>query len=116
MNNKKVIILFLYVAFMIINSVVTFSFESQLWKYDKYVHFFEFFILGILIINIFLSNINLKQFMLLLLLILVIGMMDEGIQFMVPGRIPDINDFYYDVFGGFSGMLLLYALKDKLNG
>ena len=54
--------------------------------------------------------------MLLLLLLLVIAMMDEGVQFMIPGRIPDINDLYYDVLGGFSGMLLLYALKDKLNG
>ena len=116
MNNKKVIILFVYVAFMIINSVATFSFESQLWKYDKYRHFIEFFVLGILIINIFLSNLNLKKFILLLLLVLVIGIMDEGIQFVIPGRIPDINDFYYDVFGGLSGMLLLYALKDKLNG
>ena len=116
MNNRKVIILFVYVAFMIINSALTFSFESQLWKYDKYVHFIEFFILGILIINIFLSNLNFKQFMLFLLLILVIAMMDEGIQFMIPGRIPDLNDLYYDVLGGFSGMILLYLLKDKLNG
>ena len=116
MNNKKVIILLVYVAFMIINSVVTFSFENQLWKYDKYIHFIEFFILGILIINIFLSKLNLKKFILLLLLITIIGALDEGIQFLIPERIPDINDLYYDVLGGFSGMLLLYVLKDKLNG
>ena len=116
MNNKKVIILLIYVLFMIINSVVTFSFESQLWKYDKYVHFIEFFILGILIINIFLSKLDLKLFAVLLLLVACIGLIDEGIQFLIPGRIPDIKDFYYDIFGGSFGMLLLYLFNDKING
>ena len=54
--------------------------------------------------------------MLLLLLVLAIAMMDEGVQFIIPGRIPDMNDLYYDVLGGFSGIILLYLLKDKLNG
>ena len=108
MNNKKVIILFVYVAFMIINSAVTFSFESQLWKYDKYVHFIEFFILGILIINIFIPNLSFKLFASLLILIFFIAAFDECLQFFIPRRYPDINDFLFDILGGFSGMSLLY--------
>ena len=44
MKNKKVVMLFAYIALMIIISVITFSIDNRLWRYDKYVHFFEFFI------------------------------------------------------------------------
>ena len=116
MNNKKVIILLVYIMLIVVISVVTFSVENQLWRYDKYVHFFEFFILGILIVNIFLSDLNLKRFILLLLLITFIAFLDEGVQYLIPARSADINDLYSDLLGGYSGILLIYLLKDKLNG
>ena len=98
---------------MIINSVITFSFESNLWKYDKYIHFIEFFVLGLLTINIFIKQINIKTFIVLYALIISVAIFDEGIQFLIPNRIPDINDLYYDLVGGLLGMLILF-LKEKL--
>jgi len=116
MNNKKVIMVFAYIALMIIISVITFSVDNQLWRYDKYVHFFEFFILGILIANIFLSDLNFKKIILLLLLITFIAFLDEGVQYLIPARSADINDLYFDLFGGYSAILLVYLLKDRING
>ena len=100
---------------MILNSVMNFSFESNLWKYDKYIHFIEFYILGLLIINIFIKNINYKTFVLLYISIVLIAIFDEGIQFLIPSRIPDINDLYYDLLGGFLGMFTLF-IKEKAYG
>ena len=100
---------------MILNSVVTFSFESNLWKYDKYIHFIEFFILGLLTINIFIKQIDIKTFIVLYALIVGVALFDEGVQFIIPNRIPDINDLYYDFIGGFLGMAIL-LLKEKVYG
>ena len=116
MKNKKVIMLFAYIALIIIISVITFSIDNRLWRYDKYVHFFEFFILAILIANIFLSKLNFKNFILLLLLVTFIALLDEGIQYLIPARSADINDLYFDLIGGYLGMLIMYTLKDRLNG
>ena len=115
MNNKKVVILFIYVIFMILNSVIIFSFESHLWKYDKYIHFIEFFILGLLTINIFIKQIDTKTFIILFFLIICIAVFDEGIQYLIPSRIPDIYDLYYDIVGGFLGMFTL-LLKENIYG
>ena len=116
MKNKKVIMLFGFIAFMIIISIITFSVDNDLWKYDKYVHFFEFFILAILIANIFISNLDFKKFILLLLLITGIALLDEGIQYLIPARSADINDLYPDLIGGYLGMSIMYMLKDRFNG
>tara|TARA_B100001094_G_C17473334_1_gene458476 strand:- start:69 stop:419 length:351 start_codon:yes stop_codon:yes gene_type:complete len=116
MKNKKVIILFAYIALMIMISVITFSVDNRLWRYDKYVHFFEFFIFSILLVNIFLLNLDLKKFFLLLGLITLIGFLDEGIQIFVPIRSPEWSDLCFDLLGGYSGLFLMYILKDKING
>tara|TARA_Y100001970_G_scaffold43766_1_gene54582 strand:- start:2120 stop:2470 length:351 start_codon:yes stop_codon:yes gene_type:complete len=116
MKNKKVAMLFTYIALMIIISVVTFSVDNRLWRYDKYVHFFEFFILAVLIANIFLSKLDFKKVIYLMLLITFLAFLDEGIQIFIPVRSPDWNDLYSDLFGGYLGLLLVYLLKDKING
>ena len=100
---------------MILNSVITFSFELNLWKYDKYIHFIEFFILGLLTINIFIKQIEIKSFITLFILIICVALVDEGIQYLIPSRIPDIYDLYCDAAGGFLGMFTLF-LKEKIYG
>ena len=118
MNNKKVAILIIYIVFMIINSLVTFSFESNLWKYDKYVHFFEFFILGILIINIFLDKLSKMIIIQSFIAVMIIGIFDESIQFLIPSRIPDIYDLIFDILGGSCGVFLLsiITMNKQKNG
>ena len=47
--------------------------------------------------------------------IVLIAIFDEGIQFLIPSRIPDVNDLYYDLLGGFLGMFTLF-IKEKIYG
>ena len=51
-----------------------------------------------------------------MLLITFLAFLDEGIQIFIPVRSPDWNDLYSDLFGGYLGLLLVYLLKDKING
>tara|TARA_B100001778_G_C18072491_1_gene399194 strand:+ start:143 stop:493 length:351 start_codon:yes stop_codon:yes gene_type:complete len=116
MKNKKVIILFVYIALMILVSIITFAIDNPLWKYDKYVHFFEFFILAILLANIFIANLDLKKFFLLIIFITFLSFFDEGIQIFIPVRSPEWIDLFFDLFGGYLGLFLMYILKDRING
>ena len=116
MNNKRVKILFAYIAIMILVSIITFTIDNPLWKYDKYVHFFEFFILSILLANIFIDNLDLKKFFLLIIFVTFLSFLDEGIQIFIPIRSPEWIDLFFDLFGGYSGLFLMYILKDKING
>ena len=113
MNKFKILLLFIYVCFMFVNSLLNSSLlfyflDDSIFKYDKQFHFVEFFILGILIINIFIPNLSFKLFASLLIVIFFIAVFDECLQFFIPRRYPDINDFLFDVLGGFSGMSLHY--------
>ena len=93
MNNKKVIILLVYVAFMIINSVVTFSFENQLWKYDKIVHFLEYFGVGFLLINALkIKPLSKTQWVYAVCFLCLFPIFDESLQYYTPKRIPDIYE------------------------
>ena len=113
MNKFKISLLFIYVCFMFVNSLLNSSLlfyflDDGILKYDKQFHFIEFFILGILIINIFIPNLSFKLFASLLIVIFFIAAFDECLQFFIPRRYPDMNDFLFDILGGFSGMSLLY--------
>ena len=91
---------------MIFNSVISVSYYSHyIWRYDKYIHFVEFFILGILVVNIFIPNISRVKLAFSLILIASIAALDESVQFFFPNRIPDNRDFIVDVQGGFIGSM-----------
>ncbi len=108
-NIKKIRSLIIYIAFMIINSIITFPGQANfLWRYDKYIHFFEFLILGFLILNIFKPIYNIYNSIYAFLLLLLFALIDEGIQFYIPGRIPDIYDLMFDVIGGTAGIIISY--------
>ena len=106
---------------MFINSVITFPGQAVfLWKYDKYIHFFEFLILGFLIINIFNPIYNIYKIFYAFLLLLLFALIDEGIQFYIPNRIPDLYDLLFDISGGTVGIIiycLYFSIKNKgING
>ena len=83
------------------------SWFSQLWKYDKIVHFVEYLGMGFLLINALkikpLKNSDWKFAILFLLLFPII---DEFLQHFTPTRIPDFLDGVADVFGGLTGAYL----------
>ena len=80
------------------------SWFSQLWKYDKVVHFIEYLGMGFLLINAMkiqpLKNTHWKFAVLFLCIFPII---DESVQFYSPQRIPDIIDGIFDILGGLTG-------------
>ena len=115
---KKIKSLLFYIFFMFINSIITFPGQAAfLWKYDKYIHFFEFLILGFLILNIFKPAYNTYKNFYAFLFLLLFALIDEGIQFYIPGRIPDLYDLIFDVLGGTVGIIICYLyFKIKRKG
>ena len=83
------------------------SWLSQLWKYDKYVHFIEYLGVGFLLINAMkIKPILRKEWLLALSFLLIFPIVDESLQFFIPKRIPDIMDGVADIFGGLTGAFI----------
>ena len=80
------------------------SWISQLWKFDKTVHFIEYLGVGFLLINA-LKIIPLQKFHLrfAIIFLLIFPVIDELLQYFTPRRIPDIFDVIADIFGGLTG-------------
>ena len=81
---------------------------------DKLVHFMAYAVLGILLFRALISfntrtstgmNVFLAVF-----LSAIMGFSDEIIQIFVPSRSIDRVDFFYDVLGSFSGILLYLGI------
>ena len=80
------------------------SFFSQLWKYDKIVHFTEYLGVGFLMINMLMIHpLKKKHWQFAIIFLLFFPLVDELLQYFTPSRIPDIYDGFFDVFGGFVG-------------
>ena len=89
---------------------------KDIWKYDKLIHFSEYFILGILYLNA-LYHQDLKVKMLYrVLFISLIPLIDESIQIFVPSRITSIYDAFFDYLGCYIGMALYYLIYRYKNG
>ena len=83
------------------------SWLSQLWKYDKYVHFTEYLGVGFLLINAMkIKPILRKEWLLALSFLLIFPIVDESLQFFIPKRIPDLMDGVADIFGGLTGAFI----------
>ena len=114
-------ILLLYIIFMFLNSVIPgFIFSSRsIWKYDKLIHFIEFFILGFLFINAIIdTNLNINKFLIGIFILTLIPTVDEGLQYVfdIPGRVPEFYDFIVDIIGEYSGAIcfvFIHKVKNK---
>lgn len=85
---------------------------SIIWEYDKYVHFFEYFVFGYLLLNAFMiTELNLGKWIVLFSFILLLPVLDESVQYFTPGRVADINDGLADIAGGLSGLVFRQFLK-----
>ena len=120
-KSYKTHILILYIAFMFLNSIIPIISSKNIWKYDKLIHFVEFFILGILFINTIINTeLDIYKFMLGIFVLTLIPIIDEGVQyfFEIPGRVADFNDLIVDVIGEYCGAffyIILHKLR-KPNG
>ena len=111
-NTWLFIIYVLTVMYLSFNSFVIFNNQ---WKYDIYIHFIEYFILGFLFVNAIMDGdceVNIKW---IFLFILSFASIDEAIQYFTPNRISSLKDISIDVVGGMSGSLLLNYFKNSRN-
>ena len=76
----------------------------------KLAHFTEYFILGILILNLFIDS--KKALFLSILICLIYAISDEVHQIFVPGRAGKIMDVMIDLFGSLIGIFILKAYKN----
>ena len=80
------------------------SWFSQLWKFDKVVHFIEYFGVGFLLINALkIKPLTKTQWEYAIFFLFLFPVCDEILQYYIPTRIPDIYDVIVDVFGGLFG-------------
>ena len=103
-----------YVLIMFTNSMFSFIVIpiKHIWKYDKFIHFGEYFVLGLLLFYVLYEYPISKQNLIYsIVLISLIPILDESIQYFTPNRIPDIYDVFADFIGGGMGSLLRYYFK-----
>ena len=120
-KSYKTQILFLYIFFMFVNSIVPIFSTRGIWRYADIFHFIEFFILGLLFINAIIdTQLDINKFLIGIFILTLIPTIDEGLQyfFNIPGRVPDFNDFIIDLLGEYFGALsfVIYYKVRNLNG
>ena len=77
---------------------------SQLWKFDKVVHFIEYLGVGFLLINALkIKPITQTNWKFAICFLFMFPIIDELLQFYTPTRIPDIYDGVVDILGGLIG-------------
>ena len=80
------------------------SWFSQLWKFDKVVHFLEYLGVGFLLINALkIKPLTKIQWKYAICFLFLFPVFDEMLQYYTPTRIPDIYDAIVDICGGLFG-------------
>ena len=81
----------------------------------KSAHFFEFFLLGFLVVNLIkdYKKLNIKIILLCILFCLLYAVSDEIHQYFVDGRSCEIMDVFIDTVGSSLGGLFYYLLYSK---
>ncbi len=115
-KKNNFILLILYLLIMTFTSLTEFSFSPHLWVYSKYVHFFEFLILGFLISLYFYDKLDSLFFFIILFYLIVLSVFDEGIQVFSATRTLTLNDFSINILGGFTSLIIIYIYKKIKNG
>ena len=118
-KSKRVWLFISYLSLLIGNSFFSFANLSikNLWKYDKLIHFVEYFILGFLLFNVlFEKSFTKKDLSYYMLFITLVPVIDESIQFFTPYRIPSLYDLLADYFGVYLGCFLYYKFFRGANG
>jgi VanZ family protein len=84
---------------------------------DKFIHFFVYAFLGLLIIRAF-TTLPIREHMVFLIIISIFlstlyGLSDEIHQCFVPNRCADAKDIYADLLGSAFGVYAYYLLSIK---
>ena len=117
-NSYRLWMLIIYISFLIFNSLFTFVNPIYVWKYDKMIHFVEYFILGFLLFHLlYESNFSREKMIHYILFISLIPISDEFAQNFSElwgvSRVPSLYDALADYFGCYSGCIF-YSLTNKV--
>jgi len=78
----------------------------------KFAHFSEYALLGILVSTVSSHTIQeRKQKMVIILWMILVPILDEGIQYFTPGRSAELRDCFIDMCGYSFGFLITYLIK-----
>ena len=91
---KFLIYVYIFIIFILSTIPPSISKKIQLNELDKLIHFFEYFILGLIFNFTFKKNITKFHFS-----IIFVPIIDEFIIQRYSGRNVDIFDFMFDIFG-----------------
>ena len=111
-------LLFSYIILMVSNSLFTFFSSEGIWRYDKIIHFLQYFILGILLFHVMYEKPFTKKKMLYYIgFISLVPLIDESMQFFSElwghKRIPSIYDALADYAGCYVGCIC-YSIKYRI--
>jgi len=112
-------VLIAYVLIMFTNSIFSFIDVpiKHIWRYDKFIHFGEYFILGVLLFYTLYENFISKENLIYsILAVSLIPVLDESIQYFTPNRIPSIYDAFADYLGCYSGCFIYHIINRHYNG
>jgi len=103
---------------MISNSLFSFFNTGHIWRYDKIIHFSEYFVLGLLLFHVLYENeFTNKDMAYYILFISLIPIVDESMQYFSElwgqKRIPSFYDALADYIGCYSGCIC-YIIKHRL--
>lgn len=114
MNYKFYRVLFALYALLILILSSTPSSElpkSWLLQYDKVIHFFEYFIFGMIAIKS-MPKVSKKTVLGLIPAGLLFGLMDEYLQSFISGRFSSGLDVLSDTLGFAVGLILVYTVNN----
>ena len=120
-KSHRVWLLISYLLLMISNSLFSFIHSNYIWRYDKIVHFSEYFILGILFFYVlYEKTFSTKKFIFYISFLSIIPIVDESLQFFAEfwgqKRIPSIYDALADYLGCYTGCFIYYITNKAFNG
>ena len=110
-----------YLMLMILNSLFSFISSNYIWRYDKIVHFSEYFILGVLFFYVLYEQpFSTKKFVFYICFLSTIPIVDESLQYFAElwgqKRIPSIYDALADYLGCYTGCFIYYITNKGFNG
>jgi len=84
--------------------IIAIVFIKMIERPEERIHFLEYGILGFLVFKAIGKEI--KQIILALIFIILIGSIDEFIQYLLPNRVGDVRDIIMNSIGGIIGLWL----------
>ena len=80
----------------------------------KLAHYTEYFILGLLVINMFTKNNINNKYLISIILCIIYATSDEIHQLFIPGRACQLRDILIDSIGSITGIYLYKLINKKI--